>query len=604
MKIIIFFFQVLLMVFAAGCGILPIEPSTGHIKEQPAQKSDNIPEAVRQAVVLPPPSPVPKAEKYSAVVNNVPVQELLFALARDAKVNVDIHPGIKGTVTLNAIDQTLPQLLTRIARQVDMRYELDGTNLVVLPDTPYLKIYKIDYVNITRDSSISVNIATQIATTGTGSVGGGGSGGGDNNSVTKITSASNNQFWPTLITNIKDILRETDKIIPETSAESESAIVGTQQSSGVSAVLSALLPSPSGSKAASSASASVSPAAPASQHAVGVTYREAASVIANPENGIISVRATSRQHESVQDFLTSVLNSAKRQVLIEATVIEVQLSNQYQQGIDWQILRNSEKGFNLTRQGASTNPATFLLNYTNPNSNFGSNIAATLSLFESFGNVKVLSSPKLSVLNSQTALLKVVDNKVYFTVDVTITRDTETGRITDRTYTTHINAVPVGFVMSVTPQIDETNTVTLNVRPTISRITGYLNDPNPVLAEAGVVSLIPEIQTREMESLLKIHDGDVAVMGGLMQDTMDKKTNGVPGLSSLPWIGSLFNYKNDESSKSELVIFLRPVVVKNASLSGDYEKFQRYMPDNEFFNDRSGPAKDNSSTVITGGTGN
>ena len=159
------------------------------------------------------------------VVNNVRVHELLFALARDAKLNIDIHPGITGTVTLNAIDQTLPQLLNRISKQVDMRYELDGPNLVIMPDTPFLRVYKIDYVNMERDTTGDVSVSAEIAggtTTGAsgGSTGGGGAAGGASANVSslKIKNVSNNRFWPTLIGNIKDILHETDKILPAAGA--------------------------------------------------------------------------------------------------------------------------------------------------------------------------------------------------------------------------------------------------------------------------------------------------------------------------------------------------------------------------------------------------
>jgi MSHA biogenesis protein MshL len=583
----------LFAISAVGCGLQPLVPSTGHIMEQPAPPTGNIPEPVRQTVTLPPPSHKPKAEKYSVVVNNVPAQELLFALARDAKINVDVHSDIKGMVTLNAIDQTLPQLLARIAKQVDMRYELDGKTLLVQPDSPYLKTYKIDYVNITRDSTNTVKIATQVATTGSSPVGGGSAAGtGDNNSFSNISSTSNNRFWPTLVANIQDMLRETDKVMPEAGS-------GSQPQAATSGVPAAEL------QPKASAAAAAPPAAPR------ITYREAASVIANPENGIISVRATSRQHESIQEFLTSVLISAKRQVLIEATVVEVQLSDQYQQGIDWHVLSTSADGFNLvhlpqgpsplstaTSGGSSSrpnlangkpifssgNPTNMLINYTNPDL-WGYNVAATLSLLESFGNVKVLSSPKISVLNNQSAILKVVDNKVYFTIDVTTTTN---NNVIQNTYTSNVHTVPVGFVMGVTPQIDETNTVTLNVRPSISRITGYVNDPNPTLAAANVTSQIPEIQTREMESILKIHDGQVAVMGGLMQDTMTKKTDGVPVLSRLPIIKTAFNYTSDVSSKSELVIFLRPIVLKNSSQSGEYDKLKNLLPEKTFFNDAPG----------------
>src|SRR3972149_12160844 len=131
-----------------------MKPSQSHVRADSPAPSGTIPAPVQISTVLPKPRPALKPETYSVVVNNVSVQELLFALARDAKLNVDVNPGINGTVTLNAIDQTLPQLLSRIAKQVDMRWELDGPNLVVMPDTPYLRVYKIDYLNMERTSTV------------------------------------------------------------------------------------------------------------------------------------------------------------------------------------------------------------------------------------------------------------------------------------------------------------------------------------------------------------------------------------------------------------------------------------------------------------------
>src|SRR4030067_293752 len=150
-------------VFLAGCGTKPIQPSDKHIQRQADQPAETtgIPETAKRAVMLPPPRPAAKVETYSVVVTNVPAQEILFALARDAKINLDIHPGIQGTVTVNAINQTLPQILTRIARQVDMRYELDNGYLTVMPDSPYLHNYKIDYMNMARDSEGSLSHCTR-----------------------------------------------------------------------------------------------------------------------------------------------------------------------------------------------------------------------------------------------------------------------------------------------------------------------------------------------------------------------------------------------------------------------------------------------------------
>jgi len=577
----------------AACGTQPIAPSAGHIRDEP-RPAGHIPQPVRQTVLLPPPRAVAKTETYSVVVNDVPVRELLFALARDAKLNVDIHPGIEGNITLNAIDQSLPQLLTRIAKQVDMRYELDGPNLAVMPDAPFLRNYKVDYLNMSRDATSNVSIATQISTTGTGAgtgAGAVGGGTGSNNSTTSVTNKSNNRFWDTLVQNIKDILRETDKVLPEGSSETTTEQAGNQSTSGTGAAATARQSSSRNSAAPTNLAGSPNPATLITDNTTvtrRTTFREAASVIANPENGLLSVRATGRQHEKIREFIDLIMASARRQVLIEATVVEVRLSDQYQQGINWSSLRNDSTGFNLTQGRIGTlpsgvnpgvSPGIFTLGFANPNSVFG-NIAATIQLLESFGNVKVLSSPKISVLNNQTALLKVVDNKVYFTIGVTITPATATSAQLI-VYTTTVNTVPVGFVMSVTPQIDDTDTVTLNVRPTISRITGYVNDPSPPLADAGVVSKIPEIQTREMESILKVGSGQTAIMGGLMQDSVDNLKDAIPGLSKLPVIGGAFAYRNETSTKSELVIFLRPIVVKEASLDGDYKAYRNFLPNKD-----------------------
>jgi MSHA biogenesis protein MshL len=548
-------------VLLAGCGTQAMAPSTSHIQE-PTRNNANasIPEPVRQSATIAAPKAAPKVETYSVAVYKVPVQSLLFALARDAKINVDIHPGIEGEVTLNALDQTLPQLLSRIAKQVDMRFELNGNNLVVLPDSPFLRNYKIDYVNVSRDTSSTVNIATQISTTGGNSADGGS--GGNNNSTTSVSNTSNNRFWTTLVDNIKDTLRETDKQFPENNAQN-TTVAG------------------SGNNIKNDATNSNTRQA---------NYREAASVIANPETGLIAVRATGRQHEKIQEFLDLVMSSAKRQVMIEATVIEVQLNDQYQQGINWSSLRTSpNEGPTITfgqSNGAALpsgiNPGVsqgiLNFNFLKPLTGLG-NIAATIQLLESFGKVKVLSSPKISVLNNQTALLKVVDNRVYFTITAT-TQQGSVGVPAITTYASSLNTVPVGFVMSVTPQIADNEEVTINVRPSISRIIGFVQDPNPALSNAvvPVVSNVPVIQTREMESILKVSSGQIAVMGGLMQDSINNLKDEVPGASKLPFFGDLLSYKNEVATKSELVIFMRPIVVKDASLSGDYKNYRYLLP--------------------------
>lgn len=508
-----------------ACAALPEKPQMtgeGHLQAAPVLPRA-IPAPVNDVPALAPPRPAPRVETFSLSVTDVPVRELLFSLARDAKLNVDIHPGVEGRVTLNVVEQTLPRILKRITDQVALRYRLDGPNLRIVPDRPYLQTYRVDYVNMSRDNSSSVNVATQIATTGAASVANAAAGstttasGGSNNSLTRVSSVSNNRFWETLQNNIRAILGE--------SRDSD----------------------------------------------------EVSSVIVNAESGLLTVRATSRQHDQIQGYLDQVMVNARRQVLIEATVVEVELSDEYQLGVDWSLLTDGSNGFSFTQSLLGNNlvdPPLSLLEFTNLDGTLG-DITAAVRALQVFGDVKVLSSPKIMAINNQTALLKVVDNLVYFTLEA----DTVTGQVQVTTsFTSTVHTVPVGFVMSVTPQISREEQVILNVRPTISRVIGFVNDPNPALAQAQVVSRIPQIQVREMESILRVSSGQTAVLGGLIQDSIDLSDTGVPYLTRIPGLGRLFTYTNNKTKKSELVIFLRPQVTRNASIDEDLGELRRYLP--------------------------
>ena len=598
----------------SGCATHQTPLSPVHLNAAPLP-TGIIPEPVQQSSALAAPLPAPKVETYSVTVHKVPVQSLLFALARDAGMNIDIHPQIEGSVTLNALNQTLPQLLARIGKQVDMRYEIDGKNLTVLPDAPVWRNYKVDYVNMARSTNSSVNIATQISTAGGGSnnasnpVGGTQGSNGNNNSTTLVVNRSENNFWYSLEKNIRDLLRETTlndvQLDPLaqlnqqlTNVSGQQGQQGQQQNQAgnlaATGQYGAQPPMQGGSQngglyapapGQQVAGQNASPAQPLDANGMPLlklaNKGSPSSVVVNVEGGLIAVRATGRQHEKIAEFLDVVVHSAKRQVLIEATIIEVRLSNEYQQGINWSRLtgslqlRQGQVGTTVLSSGVTPNitPGIFLLNYAKDS------FATTIQLLESFGKVKVLSSPKISVLNNQTAMLKVVDNNVFFTIKVTPAVISSTGTITTpATYESKLETVPVGFVMSVTPQISDSDEVTLNVRPTITRIVGYVQDPNPALATANVQSRVPVIQARELESIMKVSNGQIAVMGGLMQDSIDNARDGVPGLSSLPLVGNLFTYRKEASSKTELVIFMRPVVVKDASIDGDYRDYRYLLP--------------------------
>lgn len=562
-----------------------VAPSQGHIGghgdiaaqtavAEPNKVKAPIPMPVRSNPVLPPPKPIKKAQTYSVVVNEVPVKEILFALARESKINVDIHPSIQGRATLNAVDQTLPAILERLSRQVDLTYKMAGNVLVITPDQPVLRTYKVDYVNMNRDTKGFIGADGQISsatqTTGSsGTVNSSAGNGANNSSRTSVESVSSNHLWESLIQNIKQLLAETDKevIVSRFGTSGENTPADTEQAK------------------------SENEAKNEQREEQRSEYKTlfAANVIANPETGVISVRATNRQHEKVQEFIDLVMGSAKKQVLIEATIVEVSLNDGYQAGIDWSRLGTAAggNGFTFSQRlnangftpGNITSRATgdgLVAGYFNPVSSLG-NIAGSVKLLKQFGNTKVLSSPKLMVLNNQTAVLKVVDNLVYFTVQATQGFSTGGGVTTSPTITTTPNTVPVGLVMSVTPQISQSNAVNVNVRPTISRVVGQgVLDPNPLL---NIESRIPQIQVREMESMLRVDSGSIAVLGGLMQDDIQTATDSVPGLADVPGVGNAFKGRTDSNKKTELVIFLRPTVIKSASLESDELKsYKKYLP--------------------------
>ncbi len=579
---------ILVAMTTAGCTYKPtVRPSQGHINAEqfpPKAANEKILPPVTASEFVPLPKPQVKVPTYSVVVQEVPVKELLFALSRDTRQNIDVHPGIQGLVTLNAIDETLPAILERVAQQTNLRYRTDGRTIVVVPDTPYFKTYRINYVNMSRDTASSIGVSGEIS--GSSAGGGGQSGGGQGvggASNTKVDTRSVNNFWDVLRQNVESILAATKALTQnadQRAARAEAELAAREER--IAQVEAA-------SRAGANAAALFSTAFAQSPSVPSDTKNE---IVVNPITGTVTVLGNEKQHALVQQYLDSVSSASQRQVLIEATIVEVRLSNNYQAGVDWSRMATSiGQGANFTQQllAPPGTPSGLTIGYTNPNSSVG-NVSATIRLLEQFGNTRVLSSPKLMALNNQTALLKVVDNVVYFEIQTTAGTTTAAGVINPPTTNTTAKTVPVGLVMSVLPQVTDSGTVNLTVRPTISRISDRVQDPNPALRaqfnslgiqiSPAISNLIPQIQVREMESVLQAGSGQTIILGGLMQDDVRRDRDAVPGLGRLPSPASdVFSYRDEAVSKTELVIFLKPTVISNPSLDSDELKFfQRFLP--------------------------
>ncbi|MDP1537266.1 MAG: hypothetical protein Q8L95_08805 [Burkholderiales bacterium] len=566
---------------AGGCAqIRPSLPqSQGHIAA-PAEKpqaSAAIPPPARVATLVPPPAPQVKPQTYSVVVHEVPVKELLLALARDTKQNIDIHPGLSGLVSLNAINETLPAILERISKQVDLRYRTEGNTILLSPDTSYIKTYLVNYVNIQRNTTSTTGASGQLATTGQGTQGGSATSG--NTSSTVVTTTSTSDFWKLLEQSVRSILNSSLKQSQSAEARQNRLELIKQEQELRAKQMEAA------SKAGQSAAALATSMSSTSQPAANASLLPD-DVIVNAVAGTITINGNEKQHQLVQDYLTKVERGAQRQVLIEATIVEVNLSDNYQGGIDWSRLPVSG-GLSFSQQllrGFGTGMAQlgtnfFQVGYTNPNSDVG-NFSATIKLLQEFGNTRVLSSPKLMVLNNQTALLKAVDNLVYFEIQA---QSNTTQGVASTTFNSTAKTVALGVVMGVTPQVNEDGRVLLTVRPTISRFLRFRNDPNPSLCDVNrlncVANPVPEIQVREMESVLQIGNGQTIILGGLMQDNVQRNREQIPGADKLGDAGELLRFRDERVSKSELVIFLRPTVIPNPTLESEELKFfQRFLP--------------------------
>ena len=584
-----------------GCAnIKPyIPPSQGHIaKPQVKDEPDKaIPPPTRVSDLVPPPRPVAKPQTYSVVVSEVPVKDLLVALARDTRQNIDVHPGISGLVSLNAVNETLPAILERVSKQVNLRYRLEGNTIVVSPDTPYVKTYRVNYVNMARETSSTIGVSGELTVVGgAGGTGGGAAGGagGSSGSSTKVVTLSKNDFWEQLRENLRGILNSTRQQYMSEGAKAE-----RRQDLKVEQELRAKQ-----LEAASRAGGGAAALANVVIGAGGTIPQQTTllpdDVVVNSISGTVTVNATEKQHQLVQQHLDSIVSAMQRQVLIEATIVEVVLSEKYQGGVDWSRLpitggvslqQSLLTGFGtgLIQSGANF----FQVGYLNPTTNVG-NISATVKLLQEFGNTRVLSSPKLMALNNQTALLKVVDNIVYFEVTSSTSQGVQGSTL--QSFSTTAKTVAVGVVMSVTPQINEDGRVSLTVRPTVTRLRpeqNFVNDPNPALANpcgVGVANCniprinnpVPQVQVREMESVLQVGSGQTVVLGGLMQDEALRSRQQIPGADELSAAGELLRFRDERVAKSELIIFLRPIVIANPSLETDELKFfQRFLPQPE-----------------------
>lgn len=503
--------------------------------EEEISDSASIPSLVQTEIPQLPPlgSNDSTSNTYSVSAVGVPVSDLLFKIAQDAGKEIDIYSGVSGSVTINALNQPLDKILDRMSDQASFVYDVDGNTILIKPDYPEWRNYKVNYVNIKKTSNESIDMQMSVSS-GVESSGGSG---GTPASSTKVQVSSENDFWTRLEENIK--------LLAQLDPNSNKVLLPEGSEKGKAVELSNI----------------------------------SQNTVVNGEAGIISVYTTIKQHKAIKKYITEVTKRAEQQVLIEATVVEVELNDDYQTGIDWSAMNGmfgSDGGlqFSSPFSGPDGGFSISTIDSSGASAAIGEfNVLANIQLLKQFGDSKVLSSPKIMAVNNQTALLKVVENLVYFTVEVNTSSSTSN---TITTYETEVHTLPVGFTMSVTPFVSEDEEITLNVRPTITKQIGFVLDPNPSLT--NIESRIPVVQEKEMSSVLRLRNKQTAIIGGLIEDSNSSGRSGLPWVSDVPFVGDLFSKRDEATKKRELIIFIRPVIIKNPDVdNGDLTSVSRFL---------------------------
>lgn len=512
-----------------------------------------------------------------SVNQNVPLKDVLYEIAEQADYDLELDPRITGSIIFSARNRPFDQVIDRISESAGLRYKFDDDSVRIELDTPYHEVYKINYLNYVRTntSSISNDVAVVSGE------------GADTGSKFKAEAKSEANFWGELEANMTQIL----------GVNRDAGTLRTARTPQVTAVANSPAPVEPVLLQANGELATTNPdgtpvAAPqvqvaAPQATLNVTpleeetnnnrsgedpFRPRYSV--NKQAGIVSIFATERLHKQISGYLDEVRRSVTSQVLIEAKVLEVSLNDEFAAGIDWSAVNlfGDRLAFGVDTVGAALAPAFdppsdptlgMFAAYTSGDFN------AAIQAMQRFGTVRALASPRLTVLNNQSAVLNVAKNQVYFELDVTTNQNQNQ---TSVDIDSNIRNVPEGVLINVQPAIDlDSQTVSMAVRPTVTRITDYVNDPGVAFAVANaaipqaIVSPVPVVNVQEFDSVIRMSNGQPIVMGGLIQDRATATQNSVPVLGELPIIGAAFRNQSDKIEKTELVVMMKATIIDGST---------------------------------------
>lgn len=469
-------------------------------------------------------------QRFDIGVKNVPAQAFYMGLVADTSTNMVVSPEIKGNVTLSLKQVTVEQVLQAMEDVYGYAYLPISGGYEILPNAIKTQIYNVNYLELQRIAHSNMTVSSGEVTSSSSGQGVGGSGsstsgsggfpsstGGNqsfNNTIGSVQTKSTIDFWKSLQSTLQNIIGKTD----------------------------------------------------------------GRSVTVNPMAGIIVVRAMPKELKQIEKYLDVVQNSMDRQVILEAKILEVNLSNEFQMGIDWKLF-----GARLNALSSFSTPLVTMANGGFSSAvdrltgqGFGIDIhwnpqdfTSYIQALETQGNVQVLSSPRVSAMNNQKAAIKVGFDE-FFVTNVSQNQNIVTSSLVTQP-TLNVNLTPFfsGITLDVTPQIDTKGQVTLHIHPSVSLV----KDQRKVIdlgTQGGTLDLpLANSTIRESDTIVHAKNGQVVVIGGLMQDTTTEGIAQLPWFGNIPFLGTLVRRTKQNSQKSELVILLRPTIVNQKSTIKD-----------------------------------
>ncbi|MGZ8222994.1 MAG: secretin N-terminal domain-containing protein [Methylobacter sp.] len=465
-------------------------------------------------------------------VNEVEAREFFMGLVVDTEENMLVHPEVTGKISLELKNVTIAQVLDAVQKVYGYDYKKNDMGYIIYPATLQTKTFKINRLDLLRvgNSNTSVSSGKQSSqnnSQGNSSQQGNGNSPQGNNPLGSSPSGyGNSQYSNSSSSSVRTI---TDTDFWQEMKDSLNHILAIDPQ---------------------------------------------ATVDINQQSGIVIVRAKPMQLREIENFLSATQTQISRQVILEAKILEVTLDDSHQDGVNWEsIVREGiNKAPLLTGIGGAMNPATFASVFT-VGAHAG-DFRAFVELMDTQGKTNVLSSPRISTLNNQTAIIKVGQDE-YFAYDI------QSGSSSGVSGNANIITTPFprldvffsGIALDVTPQIDDDENITLHIHPSISQVKEVTkNFCNPDSSVSCNIGALPMAQTtvRESDSIVKAKNGQIIVLGGLMQENDTENKQGITGLAAIPYIGNLFRINTGKTQKSELIILLKASFIgSNADWQND-----------------------------------